>query len=163
MFVWLRLTYSCIGVQMASCMGHLWWGSPSLYIDPWRLESSGEALVIYPLWASQREIHLWRAALGANRLTSGLYSFASMVNGGEFVNMWVRYWRGRFKNSLLHQTRQHREPKHCIFEEFFCSCIFKGFMANCHCKQSWNVWRLLCNIQKHRLWLCIRLICFHQP
>lgn len=67
MFVWLSLDHSCfsnsccwlfwspdgfIAVLKVSFMGRMWWGSPSLYVDPRRLVTSGEALVIYALQPS---------------------------------------------------------------------------------------------------------------
>lgn len=41
-----RLTRTCtlVAVLQVVFMGHLWWGSPTLYNDPRRLVSTGEAL-----------------------------------------------------------------------------------------------------------------------
>lgn len=99
MFVWLSLDHSCfsnsccwlfwgpdgfITVLYVSFMGRVWWGSPSLYVDPLRLVSSDEALVIYALQASQRkmqpELRHGGQRLEPNLLTSGLCSFASTLS-----------------------------------------------------------------------------------
>lgn len=141
MFVWLSLDRSCfsnsccwlfwgpdgfIAVLQVSFMGHLWWGSPSLYVDPLRLVSSGEALVIYDLQPSQGKIQPWRAAFGAKSANVRLLCFCFYI---EFVNTWVRCWREHFKNGLLHQTLKYNI---IAKQRWACKCIFESA-----CKVLW--------------------------